>query len=176
MTAGTAETTSTTRAAGSADQKRWQALADMGIAFLMVIRDVAIVNVALPSIQKDLRFSSASSLQWVFSGYALTYGCLILLGGRLGDILGRRRLFMVGLAAFVTFSLLCGLSPASTMLIVFRALQGAAGAILTPSVFSIMTVTFAEGSERNKALGILGVIAASGSAIGLLLGGVLTEY
>ena len=160
----------------STDPRRWQALAVLGLAFLMVILDVAIVNVALPSIQKDLHFSSASSLQWVVSAYALTYGGLILLGGRLGDILGRRRVFMVGLAAFSTFSLLCGLSTSSTMLIVFRALQGAAGAILTPSVFSITTVTFAEGSERNKALGILGGIAGSGSAIGVLLGGVLTQY
>ena len=176
MAVGTAETSSTKRAAGSADPKRWQALAVLGIAFLMVILDVAIVNVALPSIQEDLHFSSASSLQWVVSGYALTYGGLILLGGRLGDILGRRRLFMVGLAAFVTFSLLCGLSTSPTELIVFRLLQGAAGAILTPSVFSITTVTFAEGSERNKALGILGGIAGSGSAIGVLLGGVLTQY
>jgi len=158
------------------DPKRWQALAVLGIAFLMVILDVAIVNVALPSIQKDLHFSSASSLQWVVSGYALTYGGLILLGGRLGDLLGRRRVFMVGLAAFATFSLLCGLSTSPTELIVFRLLQGGAGAILTPSVFSITTVTFQEGSERNKALGILGGIAGSGSAIGVLLGGVLTQY
>jgi EmrB/QacA subfamily drug resistance transporter len=160
----------------SADPRRWQALAVLGMAFLMVILDVAIVNVALPSIQKDLHFSSASSLQWVVSAYALTYGGLILLGGRLGDILGRRRVFMVGLASFSVFSLCCGLSTSPTMLIVFRALQGAAGAILTPSVFSITTVTFAEGSERNKALGLLGGIAGSGSAIGVLLGGVLTQY
>jgi EmrB/QacA subfamily drug resistance transporter len=175
MTAGTAETSSTV-ATGSTDRKQWQALAVLGIAFLMVILDVAIVNVALPSIQHDLHFSSASSLQWVVSGYALTYGGLILLGGRLGDILGRRRVFMVGLAAFATFSLLCGLSTSPTELIVFRLLQGAAGAILTPSVFSITTVTFAEGSERNRALGILGGIAGSGVAIGVLLGGVLTQY
>jgi EmrB/QacA subfamily drug resistance transporter len=160
----------------STDPKRWQALAVLGLAFLMVILDVAIVNVALPSIQRDLQFSSASSLQWVVSGYALTYGGLLLLGGRLGDILGRRRVFMLGLVAFSTFSLLCGLSTSPTQLIVFRLLQGAAGAILTPSVFSITTVTFAEGSERNKALGILGGIAGSGSAIGVLLGGVLTQY
>ena len=111
----------------SSDPKRWQALAVLGIAFLMVILDVAIVNVALPSIQKDLHFSSASSLQWVVSGYALTYGGLILLGGRLGDILGRRRVFMVGLAAFSIFSLLCGLSTSPTMLIVFRAAAGRCG-------------------------------------------------
>src|ERR1700759_828625 len=176
MAVGTAETNSTKREAGSADAKRWQALAVLGIAFLMVILDVAIVNVALPSIQQDLHFSSASSLQWVVSGYALTYGGLILLGGLLGDILGRRRVFIVGLAAFSTFSLLCGLSTSPTELVVFRLLQGSAGAILTPSVFLITTVTFQEGAERNKALGILGGIAGSGSAIGVLLGGVLTQY
>jgi EmrB/QacA subfamily drug resistance transporter len=158
------------------DPRRWSALAVLGIAYLMVVLDVAIVNVALPSIQKDLHFSSASSLQWVVSGYALTFGGLLLLGGRLGDLLGRRRVFMVGLAAFSTFSLLCGLSTSSTMLLTFRALQGAAGAILSPSVFSITTVTFEEGSERNKALGILGAIAGSGAAIGVLLGGILTQY
>ncbi len=160
----------------STDPKRWKALAVLAIAYLMVVLDVAIVNVALPSIQKDLHFSSASSLQWVVSGYALTFGGLLLLGGRLGDLLGRRRVFMAGLASFSIFSLLAGLSTSSTMLITIRLLQGAAGAILSPSVFSITTVTFEEGSERNKALGILGAIAGSGAAIGVLLGGVLTQY
>src|SRR5215475_3753080 len=147
------------------DPNRWKALAVLGIAYLMVVLDVSIVNVALPSIQSDLHFSSASSLQWVVSGYALTFGGLLLLGGRLGDLLGRRRVFMVGLASFSTFSLLCGLSTSSGMLIAFRALQGAAGAILSPSVYSITTVTFAEGADRNKALGVLGGIAGSGAAI-----------
>jgi EmrB/QacA subfamily drug resistance transporter len=160
----------------SPDPNRWRALAVLGIAYLMVVLDVAIVNVALPSIQKDLHFSSAASLQWVVSGYALTFGGLLLLGGRAGDLLGRRRVFMVGLAFFSLFSLLCGLSSSSAMLITFRALQGAAGAILSPSVFSITTVTFDEGAERNKALGILGAIAGSGAAIGVLLGGILTQY
>jgi EmrB/QacA subfamily drug resistance transporter len=160
----------------SPDPKRWKALAILGIAYLMVVLDVAIVNVALPSIQKDLHFSSASSLQWVVSGYALTFGGLLLLGGRLGDLLGRRRVFMVGLACFSILSLLCGLSTSAPMLITLRALQGAAGAILSPSVFSITTVTFEEGAERNKALGILGAIAGSGAAIGVLLGGILTQY
>jgi len=158
------------------DPNRWKALAVLGIAYLMVVLDVSIVNVALPSIQKDLHFGSASSLQWVVSAYALTFGGLLLLGGRLGDLLGRRRVFMAGLALFSTFSLLCGLSTSSGMLIAFRALQGAAGAILSHSVFSITTVTFEEGSERNKALGILGAIAGSGAAIGVLLGGILTQY
>jgi EmrB/QacA subfamily drug resistance transporter len=160
----------------SPDPKRWKALAVLGIAYLMVVLDVAIVNVALPSIQKDLHFASATSLQWVVSAYALTFGGLLLLGGRSGDLLGRRRVFMVGLGLFSVFSLLCGLSTSAGMLITFRALQGVAGAILSPSVFSITTVTFEEGSERNKALGILGAIAGSGAAIGVLLGGILTQY
>ena len=163
------------QAATAMDPNRWKALAVLGVAYLMVVLDVSIVNVALPSIQTELGFSE-SSLQWVVSGYALTFGGLLLLGGRSGDLLGRRKIFMAGLALFALFSLLCGLSTSSGMLIAMRALQGAAGAILSPSVFSITTVTFAEGAERNKALGILGAIAGSGAAIGVLLGGVLTEY
>src|SRR6266498_2251070 len=162
--------------AHAADPKRWKALAVLGVAYLMVVLDVAIVNVALPSIQSDLHFSSTENLQWVVSGYALTFGGLLLLGGRAGDILGRRRIFMVGLALFALFSLLCGLATSSSMLIAMRALQGAAGAVLSPSVFSITSVTFEEGAERNKALGVLGGIAGSGAAIGVLLGGILTQY
>ena len=158
------------------DPRRWRALAVLSIAYLMVVLDVAIVNVALPSIQKDLHFHGETSLQWVVSGYALTFGGLLLLGGRAGDLLGRRRPFMIGLALFSLFSLLCGLSVSAGMLIAFRLAQGAAGAVLSPSVFSITSVTFEEGSERNKALGILGAIAGSGAAIGVLLGGVLTQY
>jgi EmrB/QacA subfamily drug resistance transporter len=155
--------------------KRWKALAVLGIAYLMVVLDVAIVNVALPSIQTDLGFAP-EDLQWVVSGYALTFGGLLLLGGRMGDLLGRRIIFMIGLASFAAFSLLAGLATSPEMLIVARLLQGAAGAVLSPSVFSIVSVLFKEGSERNKALGILGAIAGSGAAIGVLLGGVLTEY
>src|ERR687884_545196 len=157
------------------DPKRWKALAVLGIAYLMVVLDVSIVNVALPSIQKELNFST-ENLQWVVSAYALTFGGFLLLGGRVGDLLGRRWLFMVGLGAFALFSLACGLATSSGMLIAFRALQGLGGAILAPSVFSIVSVTFREGAERNKALGILGAIAGSGAAIGVLAGGVLTEY
>jgi EmrB/QacA subfamily drug resistance transporter len=157
------------------DPKRWQALAVLGIAYLMVVLDVSIVNVALPSIQTALGFSTGA-LEWVVTGYALTFGGFLLLGGRSGDLLGRRRVFMVGLALFSAASLLCGLAVSPAMLIATRVLQGAAGAILSPSVFSIVSVTFEEGSERNKALGILGAIAGSGAAIGVLLGGVLTEY
>jgi EmrB/QacA subfamily drug resistance transporter len=155
--------------------RRWKALAVLGIAYLMVVLDVSIVNVALPSIQTDLGFAP-EDLQWVVSGYALTFGGFLLLGGRAGDLLGRRRIFMIGLAAFAAFSLLAGLSTSPGMLIFARLMQGAAGAILSPSVFSIVSVTFREGSERNKALGILGAIAGSGAAIGVLLGGVLTQY
>jgi EmrB/QacA subfamily drug resistance transporter len=158
------------------DPNRWKALAVLGVAYLMVVLDVSIVNVALPSIQSDLNFSSADTLQWVISGYALTFGGFLLLGGRAGDILGRRKLFMIGLGLFAVTSLICGLSVSAGMLIAARLAQGAAGAILSPSVFSIVSVTFEEGAERNKALGILGAIAGSGAAIGVLLGGVLTEY
>ena len=159
----------TEAAATVADPKRWKALAVLGVAYLMVVLDISIVNVALPSIQSDLGFTT-EDLQWVVSGYALTFGGFLLLGGRAGDILGRRKVFMVGLALFLVTSLLAGLSTSSEMLIVARLLQGAAGAILSPSVFSITLVTFAEGAERNKALGILGGIAGSGAAIGVLHG------
>jgi EmrB/QacA subfamily drug resistance transporter len=164
------------QAATTPDPNRWKALTVLGVAYLMVVLDISIVNVALPSIQEDLGFSDESSLQWVVSAYALTFGGFLLLGGRSGDLLGRRRIFMLGLALFAVASLLCGLSTSPGMLIAMRALQGVAGAILSPSVFSIVTVTFAEGAERNKALGILGAIAGSGAAIGVLLGGVLTEF
>jgi len=160
----------------TADPKRWKALAVLSVAYLMVVLDIAIVNVALPSIQKDLHFSSTENLQWIVSGYALTFGGFLLLGGRLGDLLGRRRIFMVGLALFAVTSLLAGLSTSSAMLIGARVAQGAAGAILSPSVFSITSVTFEEGPERNKALGILGAISGAGAAIGVILGGVLTEF
>jgi EmrB/QacA subfamily drug resistance transporter len=159
----------------TSDPQRWKALAVLGIAYLMVVLDISIVNVALPSIQEDLDFSE-NGLQWVVSGYALTFGGLLLLGGRAGDILGRRIIFMAGLLAFSTFSLLCGLAWSAEVLVIARMLQGAAAAVLSPSVFSIVTVTFEEGSERNKALGVLGAIAGSGAAIGVLLGGILTEY
>ena len=157
------------------DPNRWKALAVLGVAYLMVVLDVSIVNVALPSIQEDLGFTT-EDLQWIVSGYALTFGGFLLLGGRAGDLLGRRLIFMLGLGAFALTSLIAGLSVNSGMLIGARIAQGAAGAILAPSVFSIVLVTFAEGAERNKALGILGAIAGSGAAIGVLMGGVLTEY
>lgn len=153
---------------------KWKALAVLAVAYLMVVLDVSIVNVALSTIQRDLEFSP-SDLSWVVSGYALTFGGFLLLGGRIGDIIGRRRVFIIGLAVFAVFSLLCGLATSPAMLITARILQGAGAALLSPSVFSIVSVTFEEGAERNKALGILGAIAGSGAAIGVLLGGILTE-
>ena len=157
------------------DPRRWHALVVLCVGALMIVLDATIVNVALPSIQRDLHFST-SSLEWVVSGYALTFGGFLLLGGRAGDLLGRRRVFMAGLLLFSVLSFVCGLSSSPTMLIALRVAQGAAGAVLSPSVFSIVSVTFEEGAERNKALGLLGAIAGSGAAIGLLLGGVLTEF
>jgi EmrB/QacA subfamily drug resistance transporter len=157
------------------DPKRWWALALLCSAFFMVILDVSIVNVALPSIQKDLHFAEGD-LQWVLSAYALTFGGFLLLGGRTADILGRRRVFMSGVALFTAASLLCGLSTSEGMLIGARAVQGLGAAILSPAALSIITTTFQEGSERNKALGIWGAMGGSGAAVGVLMGGVLTKW
>jgi EmrB/QacA subfamily drug resistance transporter len=157
------------------DSKRWSALALIVTAQFMVILDVAIVNVALPSIQSDLGFSQ-TNLQWVISAYAILFGGALLLGGRLADLLGRRRLFVAGLALFTTASLLCGLAWSEASLIGFRALQGLGGALLAPAALSLLMTTFAEGRERNLALGIYGAASGSGAAVGVLLGGVLTSY
>ena len=156
-------------------ERRWSALALIVTAQFMVILDVAIVNVALPSIKSDLGFSQAS-LQWVISAYAIFFGGALLLGGRLGDLLGRRRLFVAGLALFAASSLLCGLAWSEASLIAFRALQGLGGALLAPAALALLMTTFAEGRDRNRALGIYGAAAGSGAAAGVLLGGVLTSY
>src|SRR6185295_12222447 len=154
---------------------RWSALALIVTAQFMVILDVAIVNVALPSIKSDLGFSQAS-LQWVISAYAIFFGGALLLGGRLGDLLGRRRLFVTGLALFAASSLLCGFAWSEASLITFRALQGLGGALLAPAALALLMTIFAEGRDRNRALGIYGAAAGSGAAAGVLLGGVLTSY
>jgi len=154
---------------------RWSALALIVTAQFMVVLDVAIVNVALPSIKTDLGFSQ-TSLQWVVSAYALLFGGALLLGGRLADILGRRRLFVAGLALFASSSLLCGLAWSEASLIGFRALQGLGGALLAPAALSLLMTTFDEGRDRNLALGIYGAASGSGAAAGVLLGGVLTSY
>jgi EmrB/QacA subfamily drug resistance transporter len=155
--------------------RRWSALALIVTAQFMVILDVAIVNVALPSIKSDLGFSQ-TNLQWVISAYAILFGGALLLGGRLADLLGRRRLFVSGLALFAASSLLCGLAWSEASLIGFRAVQGLGGALLAPAALSLLMTTFAEGRERNLALGIYGAASGSGAAAGVLLGGLLTSY
>ena len=156
------------------DPRRWFALALLCGAFFMVILDAAIVTVALPSIQQDLGFS-AESLQWVVSAYALTFAGLLLLGGRAADLLGRRRVFMVGVVVFTAASLLCGLSWSPGALIGARALQGVGAAIMTPTALSIIMTTFADGSERNKALGIWGSLGGVGATAAWLIGGPLVD-
>ena len=159
----------------TADRRRWWALALLCAAYFMVILDVSIVNVALPSIEKNLNFSP-DNLQWILSAYALTFGGFLLLGGRVADHLGRRRVFMAGVALFTVASLLCGLATSEGMLIAFRAVQGLGAAFLSPSALSIITTTFNEGAERNKALGIWGAMGGSGAAVGVLAGGILTKF
>src|SRR5690349_7993793 len=163
--------------AGSAEgnsRRRWLALAVIVAAQVMVVLDVAIVDVALPSIKTDLGFSQ-ESLQWVITAYAIFFGGVLLLGGRLADLLGRRRLFVIGLAVFTIFSLLDGLAWSEGSLIVFRSLQGLGAALLSPAALSILTTTFREGRDRNLALGIWGAASGSGGAAGVLLGGALTS-
>jgi EmrB/QacA subfamily drug resistance transporter len=155
--------------------RRWIALGLIVVAQFMVILDVAIVNVALPSIETDLGFSQ-TTLQWVISAYAIMFGGTLLLGGRLADLLGRRRLFLIGLGVFSLSSLLCGLAWSEASLITFRAVQGLGGALLAPAALSLLMTTFADGRERNKALGIYGAASGSGAAAGVLLGGLLTSY
>ncbi|HEX6699846.1 MAG TPA: MFS transporter [Gaiellaceae bacterium] len=157
------------------DPRRWKALALVCAAFFMTVLDVSIVNVALPSIGKALDFSR-ESLQWVITAYAITFGGFLLLGGRAADLLGRRRVFMVGVAFFTAASLLCGLAWSEGVLIAARAVQGLGAAVISPAALSIITTTFDEGAERNKALGIWGAIGGSGAAVGVLAGGVLTKY
>src|SRR5437867_7937376 len=159
----------------NSDSRRWWALAIVIAAQFMVILDIAIVNVALPSIKTDLHFSQ-ENLQCVITSYAILFGGVLLLGGRLADLFGRRRLFVVGLVVFATSSLLCGLAWSEASLIGFRALQGLGGALLAPAALSLLMTTFAEGRERNLALGIYGAASGSGAAAGVLLGGLLTSY
>src|SRR5438874_3553620 len=156
------------------DTRRWLGLAVIVAAQFMVVLDVAIVNVALPSIKTDLHFSQ-ESLQWVITAYSIFFGGALLLGGRLADLLGRRRLFMVGLTLFTVASLLDGLAWNEASLIGFRSLQGLGAALLSPAALSILTTTFREGRERNLALGIWGAVSGSGAAAGVLLGGALVS-
>ena len=156
-------------------RSKWLVLAVVGAAFFMTILDVAIVNVAIPSIQKDLKIAE-STVQWVVTAYAITFGGFLLLGGRMADLLGRRRIFIAGLALFTLASLACGLASSASVLIAARAVQGIGAAIISPAALSIVTTTFSEGAERNKALGIWGALGGSGAAAGVLFGGILTKY
>jgi EmrB/QacA subfamily drug resistance transporter len=158
--------------------RRWLILAVVGTAFFMTILDVAIVNVAIPSIETDLEISRAT-VQWVVTAYAISFGGFLLLGGRMADLLGRRRIFMVGLTLFTLASLACGISKtadSAAILIAARAVQGLGAAIISPAALSIVTTTFTEGAERNKALGIWGALGGSGAAAGVLFGGILVKY
>src|SRR5215475_5476195 len=167
----------TGRHGGATDMEthRWRAFVVLAVSFFMTIVDLTIVNVALPTIGRDLHFSE-SGLQWVVTAYALTLGGLLLFGGRTADLLGRRRIFMVGLVVFTGASLGCGLSNSEGFLIPMRCLQGLGAAIVLPAALSIVMNMFPEGAERNKALGVWGAIAASGATIGLIAGGLLTRY
>ncbi len=156
------------------DRRRWLGLAVIVAAQFMVVLDVAIVNVALPTIKTDLHFSQ-TSLQWVITAYSILFGGMLLLGGRMADLLGRRRLFVAGLALFTASSLLDGLAWSEGSLIAFRSAQGLGAALLSPAALSILTTTFEEGRERNLALGIWGAVSGSGGAAGVLLGGALTS-
>src|SRR5881398_2735072 len=158
----------------ASDRRKWLALALLSSVQFMVVLDIAIVNVALPSIKVDLGFSQ-ENLQWVISAYALVFGGFLLLGGRAADVLGRRRIFLAGLVVFTVSSLLAGLAWSEGSLIGARAFQGLAAAIISPAALSILMTTFAEGKERNAALGAWGGVGAFGAVAGVLLGGVLTD-
>ena len=158
----------------TAEPNRWAVLALLGTAQLMVVLDATIVNIALPSAQTALRFST-DNRQWVVTAYALAFGSLLLLGGKLGDLFGRKWTFIGGLIGFALASVIGGLSQSFGMLVAARALQGMFGALLAPSALSLLTVTFAGSPERAKAFGIFGAIAGGGASVGLLLGGALTQ-
>jgi EmrB/QacA subfamily drug resistance transporter len=158
-----------------ASSRRWWILGVVGLAQLMVVLDATIVNIALPSAQRALAFSNADR-QWVVTAYSLAFGGLLLLGGRLSDLVGRRRMLIIGLIGFAAASALGGASTSFAVLVIGRGAQGAFGALLAPAALSTLTVTFTDPAERGRAFGVYGAIAGAGGAVGLLLGGVLTEY
>lgn len=158
-----------------ADPRRWKALVVIAIAQLMIVLDASIVNIALPSIQADLGISDADR-QWAVTAYTLAFGSLLLLGGRIADYAGRKRVFIIGLIGFALASALGGLAATSTMLFAARGLQGVFAALLAPAALSLISVTFTDSKERAKAFGVYGALSGGGAAIGLVLGGVLTEY
>jgi MFS family permease len=156
------------------ERRRWIALAVLCLGQLMMVLDSTIVNVALPSIQRDLHFTQ-SSLTWVIDGYLITFGGLLLLAGRLGDLVGRKRVFLTGLVLFTSASVLCGLATTQGMLIAFRLLQGAGGAVASSVILAIIVTEFPERREQTKAMGLYAFVSAGGGSIGLLAGGALTQ-
>src|SRR6188472_77224 len=178
QTAGTVETESKSGQpgrAGAGGSRHGLALPVLAAAQLMVVLDATIVNVALPHIQRSLGFSG-SGLEWVVNAYALTFGGLLLLGGRAGDLLGRRKMFIAGLLLFSAASLVGGFATSPAFLLVARAVQGAGGALVAPAALSLITTTFPEGAERTRAFGVYAAMSVAGGAIGLVGGGVLTTY
>src|SRR5881275_2295532 len=167
--------TAQTTLPAAAHMHRWRAFTVLAVAYFMTIVDLTIVNVALPTIGRKLHFSE-TNLQWVVTAYALTFGGFLLLGGRAADLLGRRRIVMLGLGVFTATSLACALATTDSFLIAMRGLQGLGAAIVLPAALSIVMNMFEEGAERNKALGIWGALGATGATVGLITGGVLTRY
>ncbi len=166
---------STATAATPTDRRRWVTLGVVGLAQLMVVLDATVVNIALPSAQADLGFSDGQR-QWVITAYSLAFGSLLLLGGRLSDLIGRKRTFIIGLIGFAIASALGGAAPTFEVLVATRALQGVFGALLAPTALAVLTTTFTIPKERARAFGVFGAIAGAGGAVGLLLGGILTEW
>src|SRR5260221_3639238 len=157
------------------DPRRWLILGIVALAQLMVVLDATIVNIALPSAQRSLHFSTADR-QWVVTAYALAFGSLLLFGGRLADLLGRKVTFLAGVTGFAAASAVRGAAPRLGVLAAARACQGACGALMAPAALSVLTTTFTDTKERGRAFGVFGAIAGAGGAVGLLLGGLLTEY
>src|SRR5476649_1427728 len=165
----------TAKTTGPKQTNHWLILILLALAQFMVVLDVSIVNVALPAIQHAFHMSQ-TSLQWIVTAYTLTFGGYLLLGGRNADLFGRRRTFLIGIALFTLASLGSGVSQSGGMLIIFRGLQGLAGAYMSPAALSIILVTYREGHERNVALSVWGAVASGGAAVGVLAGGIITQY
>src|SRR5215475_11750455 len=160
---------------GDKQTSHWLILILLALAQFMVVLDVSIVNVALPAIQRAFGMS-ATSLQWIVTAYTLTFGGFLLLGGRAADLFGRRKIFLTGVVVFALASLADGLAQSGGQLIIFRGIQGLSGAFMSPSALSIVLVTYREGHERNVALSVWGAVASGGAAVGVLAGGIITQY